>query len=399
MPDLIKLLACFALIIILLRRKLRVGSVLLLASMALMALYMMPPRAGVASALEVLSAPRTWEFLLALVFIRIFEMTLRENNVLAQMTEAAKGILRNKKAVIVSMPLLIGMLPSIGGAYFSAPMVADATSDTDMQGEEKAFVNYWFRHPWEMVLPLYPGVLLASAVSGVPLGTLVLSNLPMALGMALVGFWASMRGVRGAVQGQAPGARGLWAFFPVALVLGLVMGLNVPAYIAFIVTVAGLQIHYRYGVKRVVEGLRYGFSADVVLLVFGVLLFKQTLEDSGAVQGMSHALSGAGIPLVSILIALPLLTGLLTGLTVGFVGASFPLLMGLPGGDALGAVVLAFASGYAGVLMSPVHVCLILTREYFDSTWRGIYRRMAAPVAVVLLIGIAEYLIFARFLS
>ena len=51
------------------------------------------------------------------------------------------------------MPMLIGMLPSLGGAYFSAPMVKEATSGIHMSQEEKAFINYWFRHPWEYHSP------------------------------------------------------------------------------------------------------------------------------------------------------------------------------------------------------------------------------------------------------
>jgi hypothetical protein len=73
--------------------------------------------------------------------------------------------------------MLIGMLPSLGGAYFSAPMVKEATSGIHMSQEEKAFINYWFRHPWEYILPLYPGILLASAVSNIPLYNLMKANM------------------------------------------------------------------------------------------------------------------------------------------------------------------------------------------------------------------------------
>ncbi len=111
------------------------------------------------------------------------------------MTEATQTLLNNRKLSILSMPLIIGMLPSLGGAYLSAPMVDSATKNLNMSKEEKAFINYWYRHPWELILPLYPGIVLASAVSDVPLRKLILLNLPVAVILFITGLFLSMRGV------------------------------------------------------------------------------------------------------------------------------------------------------------------------------------------------------------
>ncbi|MFO0751887.1 MAG: DUF401 family protein [Thermodesulfovibrionales bacterium] len=78
--------------------------------------------------------------------------------------------------------------------------------------------------------------------------------------------------------------------------------------------------------------VRYGFARDVVVLIFGVMLFKFAMENSGAVLGLSHAFTESGIPLLPILVVLPFAGGLLTGHTLGFVGSSFPLLVSLAGG-------------------------------------------------------------------
>ena len=68
-----------------------------------------------------------------------------------------------------------------------------------------------------------------------------------------------------------------------------------------------------------------------------------------------------------IFFALPFIVGLLTGLTVGFVGATFPIITAMMGGHPdPGAVTFAFASGFAGVMLSPTHLCLLLTVQYFQ---------------------------------
>jgi len=71
--------------------------------------------------------------------------------------------------------------------------VKEATSGINMSQEEKAFINYWFRHPWEFILPLYPGVLLASAVSNIPLYNLITANMVYAFLLLVTGFLFAMR--------------------------------------------------------------------------------------------------------------------------------------------------------------------------------------------------------------
>jgi integral membrane protein (TIGR00529 family) len=231
-------------------------------------------------------------------------------------------------------------------------------------------------------------------VSGIELRNLILANLSYALVMAAVGFAFSMRGVRG--PGGAPAGvsgKGLASFIPIGLVLALVVALHVELHVALLIATAGLLAFYRYGPKGVLRALRHGLSLDVIVLIVGVMLFKGVMESSGAVEGLSLYFSGTGIPLMPMLFLLPFATGMLTGLTIGFVGSTFPLLVSLAGGSALGAVSFAFASGFMGVLLSPVHVCLVLTREYFKAEMGGMYRRMLLPTAIVLSVAAAEYFI------
>lgn len=393
MHDISRLALTFAFIVLLLRKKLGIGWVMLAGSGALALLYGVPPASALRTALDVFTDGVTLKLLLALSFIRIFELVLRKRNILSEMMEAAKGLLRSKKAVIVSMPLLIGMLPSVGGAYFSAPMVEESTKDLKMSGEEKAFINYWYRHPWEFILPLYPGVLLASAVSGLKLSSLILANLACASVMAMTGFFLSMKGAGGLPETRL-NKKGLWSFAPVASVLLLVVALGMELHTALMVVVAGLFIFYRYSPSEILEALRYGFSLEVFVLIGGVLLFKGMMETAGAVEGLSRTFSAWGIPLLPMLFMLPFLTGLLTGITIGFIGATFPLLSSMAGEGALYAMSFAFISGFMGVLLSPVHVCLVLTKEYFRADMGGIYRRLLPATAAVFAVAVAQYLVF-----
>ena len=83
---------------------------------------------------------------------------------------------------------------------------------------------------------------------------------------------------------------------------------------------------------------------------------------------------------------------------MGFAGTSFPLVAGLlaaPGSGMhpLSTAVLAFSSGYAGMMLSPLHLCLILTRKYFSEGSAGVYRHIIPCATAVWLAAFAMFLV------
>ena len=105
------------------------------------------------------------------------------------------------------------------------------------------------------------------------------------------------------------------------------------------------------------------------------------------------------IPRISIylvLIILPFIIGVSTGITMAFVGITFPILLPFftTGDYPMIAFMLAYAGGYAGVMLSPVHLCLVLTAEYFKADLGAVYREVVKPVSVVLGFALVTYLVF-----
>ncbi|HWR58704.1 MAG TPA: DUF401 family protein [Thermodesulfovibrionales bacterium] len=406
MIDILKVSLVFVVLLIFLRFKWNVGYVLLIASALLAALYQMSFPVMVSTIKSAVTDPMTVQFFFALTLIRVFEMVLREKHVLARMTESSRSLLRRKKAVIISMPLLIGLLPSVGGAYFSAPMVDESTRGLKMTPEEKGFINYWFRHPWEYVLPLYPGILLAAAISGLEVRSLILANATYAVLIFATGFLFSMRNIKminsaGPVESkesevQVPSslrASGLVSFLPLVMVLLFVVLFQIQLHYSLGITILGLFVFYKFGGGEIYRVLKHGFAMEIIVLIFGAMAFKFSMENSGAVVRLSRYFTEQGIPLLPVLFALPFVSGLLTGLTVGFVGSTFPLLISLAGGVHINQIAFAFVSGYTGVLLSPVHMCLVLTREYFKADVWGMYRKMLPACGIILGAALAGYLV------
>jgi hypothetical protein len=392
--DLLKIFSVLIIILFLLRKKLNISYVMLIAAFILILLYLMPLDSIWKTCKGAALNSATIKLIFALSFIRIFEKVLREHAILTQMMNAVKAIFKNRKIVASSMPLLIGLLPSIGGAYFSAPMVAEATNDTKMSPEEKGFVNYWLRHPWEYILPLYPGILLASAISKIELRDLIIVNLSYAAFMMITGYIFGMHGAKGIIKTEERlSKKGIWSFVPITAVLLLVVLFHIELHYALIAAVIALFIFYRYNLKAIIACLKHGFSLEVIILILSIMLFKEAMENSGAVKNISGFLVQEGIPTLPILFLLPFVTGLLTGITIGFVGSTFPLILSIAGTTSIAAISFAFASGFLGVLLSPVHICLVLTREYFKADLWGMYKMMIPAGLIVFCAAIVEYLI------
>ena len=204
MTDLLKIGAAFALIVFLLRLRWNLGLVMLRGSVFLGSLYLIGPvqQARIIIALGI--DPVTINLVTGLVLIMVLENIIRKRGVLKRMMEAVVNVARDRRVAMAVLPGVIGLLPSAGGAAFSAPMVQEAAADADMRPERKAFVNYWFRHIWEYISPLYPGVVLAAAVTKTPINALLLSQLPLPIAVVGVG---ALLGFRGTAVGTIEGKR------------------------------------------------------------------------------------------------------------------------------------------------------------------------------------------------
>lgn len=394
MLDILKVLFIFIFILFLLRRKIFIGYAFLISSILFLLFYKVDLISLPKVILNAVTSHTFINLFFSLTLIKSFENALRHTGLMVKMTEFSQRFVNNKKISIISMPLVIGMLPSLGGAYLSAPMVDSSTKNTSMSQEEKAFINYWYRHPWELVLPLYPGIVLAAAVSGIPLGNLILYNLPVFVLFFIAGFFFSMRGIISEKSDKSciEKTGNFISFFPLISVLLTVIILKIDLSLALLINIFLLSIWFRLGIRDTFSILKYGFTKDVFLLVLGVIIFKELLQHSGAVGGVSNAIANLGIPPTFVFIFLPFIVGLITGISVGFVGSTFPLLMHIKN-MTTDEISLAFVSGYVGVLLSPLHLCLILTRDYFRADMTGLYRRIIPATVIVFISALIEFAI------
>ena len=355
--------------------------------------------------------------------ILVLSHTLEKSGQMARLLDAFKGLIQKPKINLVIFPALIGLLPMPGGAIFSAPMVKTLGQGHRLSEAQLSYINYWFRHIWEYWWPLYPGILLTTALANIDLWRLVVLSAPLTLVAVLAGYWP-LRGAVPALEKQVR-RKAILPFFkelaPIAFVI--IFGVTIgslfsgifPAPMRPIAKEAGLILALFIALFWVWQANRMDWTTrrnivqnpallKMVYMVAAILIFGGILEDSHAVDQVSDEMLRWQIPLMPITMLLPFLVGTVAGITIAFVGTTFPILISLIDtmghhGLMLPYLMLALASGFAGVLVSPLHLCFLLSNEYFQTTLLHVYRLMRVPLLALLIGAVAYFLMLCYWMG
>ncbi len=415
LPAVVRILLVFILILVLIKRRWSLGNAFLTGSITLGLIFGMLPAVLVKAIFLALVHPKTLSLAAVVSLILVLSHSLEKSGQMARLLENYKGLVQRPRLNLVVFPALIGLLPMPGGAIFSAPMVKNLGAAHQLSGATLSYINYWFRHIWEYWWPLYPGILLTTALAGIDLWRLVIYSMPLTLVAAAVGYWP-LRGhkINGGQGGRSKPIRPfLKELAPVAFVI--VFGLGLGTVFSALMPPAGRPVAKEAGliaallaaivlvwrrnrmpVRTCMNLLTQPAMMKMIYMVAGILIFKGVLEDSGAVERLSREMLDWQIPLISIAMLLPFIVGLVGGITIAFVGATFPILVSLVHslGQAdlmLPYMMLALVSGFAGVLISPLHLCLLLSNEYFETDLVAVYHCLWVPVSALLAGGIGYF--------
>jgi uncharacterized protein len=420
--PLLKLFLVFILLVLLLLRKVSIGTSILLGSVALGLLFRLEPREWIRSALSGLTDPKLLYLACIVALILVLSDVMEKTGQSSRLMNGLSRFLLWRRLKLSFFPALIGLLPMPGGALFSAPMVGTAADGLPISGEQKVMINYWFRHIWELIWPLYPGIILASSMAGVPLVSLLALTWPSLLITLALGWWFFLRP---AVLKLPPPRESTDEMpRPAAVLLvsmPLVLALAGSLLFEGLITLSGVGVPYEWGLLLglglgIAESGRCNRLGPVALfrlvskrhlsrmlyLVLCIFVFKGILENGGVVGELGTVMRGESA-LMFVALVLPMLVGLISGISMAFVGSTFPLIMALmaqspeTSGD-LTYIVLALFAGFTGVLASPVHVCLVLTCEYFHVPLSRIWRLLLPPCALFLLLGSAYILVLRSML-
>ena len=393
MWDLLKLGLILGLTIYLLTRKWDLGLILLIDSLLMGALYLYPVLDLLRSIGLGLIAAETLQLCGAVLLVLVLAELLRRTESMLKMVNALQVLVPDARIVLAIIPTVIGMMPMIGGAMFSAPMVNGLGTRLKVSPWRKTFVNYWFRHSMEYVFPLYQSLLLVAAMLGVSVYTFMGASFPLSL-VALVGgvLWGLVGIPRPAREVQTTGEqRAAWrdlavGTWPLLLVILLVVVLELNMLISLGAVCLLLAAVKRIGPRKWWDVLKRSVPLKTFSAILGVMVFKRVMEDAGAVQAIPAALAALGLPNLLVAFLVPFVIGLLTGTPPAAMALGVPVVAPLLDPARIYLVaggVWMFVGCFSGVLLSPLHLCLALTREYFGAEWGDLYKRIVPATALI----------------
>jgi hypothetical protein len=408
----LKILAILGLLYFLVRQKWALSIVLAVCTVATAVLFLMPPAKFALTLWGTFTSYDTLKLLWIVAFIEMLSGCLREGGALGKMVESLRGMISDSRLTMAMLPALIGFLPMPGGALFSAPLMEPLADEAGLSPEKKTFVNYWFRHVWEYTFPLYPGLLLSATVLGVDIKRLITFQIPLSITAIVAGAIFGIAGIK-RVPGSDRFSRPLLeqagmflqGFWPVLfIVVGIFVipwqkilpGIVFDPLMVFLPVTVILFGWPTLGTRKFLRTCANYLDFRLPLTILAVLVFKDMINASGAVDQLSRTLQGWGVPPLFLFLVLPALIGYLTGITHSFVSVAFPLLMpfivGTAGGGAdLSKVQLAYTSGFIGVILSPVHLCLILSNDYFHADLGKVIKMLYLPVTLLVAVSLVIF--------
>ena len=413
MYALISMAAALALLVVLLRLKVKLGRAMVLAAVGLAVLLGVSPTEFWQAAVEEwndkpLSQTTAYLFvaLTALVIlVNVLGVAMRETGVSQRLVSALQGLFRSRRVALAAIPMMMGMLPTPGGIMLSAPMVRDLGDHIGIDRSHSAAVNFFFRHQWETVWPLFPAVPLIQSMFGISAFALISHNIAITLAGTLAGtVFLLLRGIPAKDRQTNPKSgfsdnlrHFAGAFWPIVLVAALYAAFNIPPAIGVLAAIVAFLAFHRVSVDRCNKIFKQGVNLDFAFLVAGALLFKLNLEAGQAVDSVVAFLTEMNVPPYLLIFLLPMLVGFLTGLTMPSVAITFPFLMPFIGTGAeakVGLETLAFSGLVCGLLTTPVHLCMALSASYFETSLVKVVVRVIGPVLFIAAAGIVMAIFF-----
>jgi hypothetical protein len=323
-----------------------------------------------------------------------------------QETEAIKKLIDSlrtffsKGGTLGVIPAVYGLMPVPGGALFSAPMIDEEGEKYKLDKNQKNFLNVWFRHIWFPIYPISSAMILicSEKFSNINIYHLILVNIPAFIASIIIGIIYLKKFIKKTSIQQTKSEKnytGLIYLLPPIVPLffyGVLQFFDFPQIRSFLIGVVFsiilLYFLIKISFKEYIQIIKKSITWKLALAIFGIMIFREMFDVSKANILIADMIGRLPVPALLIIIVIPLLLGLLTGYNLGAIALSYFLVepfFSFTGINIIGLTSIIFISSLVGYLISPIHLCNVLSSEYLKTDTTRMYK-MYIPAAISLLI-------------
>lgn len=301
-------------------------------------------------------------------------------------------------ASLLLIPLIVGLLPMPGGALISAVMLTNLVKKFNVKPEKATYVNYWFRHPWVTVWPLYPSFVIGATIVNAPFFEIFRATYPIALIAILSGFlvtWGFKRVEIRFYPSWRNFSKMIYSFYPVIIVALASLVFKLDLLLTLVLSLAILYTHKRLSFADLKSIFRKAIDAKIIALIFAVMIYKGLIEYTSSAEIFFQHLNDWNFSPAVASFLLSFVIGFSTGVEISYGSIALPLLTKFTG---VGAIVyknlmLVFGAGYLGVMLSPLHLCLVFSSEYYKASLFKVYRDLLPTGILAAFLLILTYLL------
>lgn len=393
--EVIKLIAVFAVIILVLKLKKPLWLALSCGALAVVPLYGLS-LAGTARvvARSVVSADTL--ILVGNIYLITFLQRMMEHMGHLELAQKSlSGLFNNRRVNASVAPMFVGLLPSPGAIFIAGSMVNSACGDL-LPAEDRAFTASYFRHISESFMPTYAFILFGCQLSGVPVNAFVLGMVPMVALLIFLGYWFELRRLP-RETGLPPGEdrktdlrnllRSLWG---IAAVIVLILAFDLPVCAAILLVMIAYFVVNRFTLAAVRPYIRSSFEPGIIVNTFILMIFRNLLTEAGVIELLPGLFVGLPVPPFVVFFLIFFCCTMIAGSTATITLCTPLAFATIPGGG-LPLMVLLMSCTYAAMQLSPAHICLFLCCDYFKIGVGALMRKTLPVIAVFYLLLFPYY--------
>lgn len=353
--------------------------------------------------------PLTVELLLAILFISILGYLMDQLGYMNQMIEALENVLRSVKLTILLTPAIVGTLLVTGGALMSCPMVETLGNRIGLSNDKKATVNLIFRHGLYFVYPLSPPMILAIKLGGFDPWSFIRLMLPMSVAMYFVGYFIFLKDIEVEPLPKITIKeyfnnllKFLYFTSPIIISVVGVFVLNIKFHYSLALGILLLIFIQEIDLlmnnaqrKNVFKLIPKGISLKMLLAIFGIMYFKNIVGSLDALNMTLNHFINSGFPIEMIILFSAALISYTLASTQPGIAILFPLILPLASTMDMKLLygMFIYVSAFMFYYASPLHMCQVLTLEYFDVSIKKLYKNYKIILPVVYIVMITMYVI------
>ena len=408
MLNIVGLIIAFALIIFLLRKRGNYGlSMILGATIVALSSYQSLPIWKIPTVFwKTVVSKDTITLTISVVLIGVLANAMKETGGIERLIDSLETKVPAEGRMII-LPAIFGLLPIYGGALMSAPYVDKDREKIIMEQHTKTFLNLWYRHVVFIIYPLSTALIFISEKTlGGEIHQIILIQIPAFLLSLLAGSVPLLKSRRvnpNLANQEKSGEEHTYTqifvnFLPIFVTIILFISLT---YIFRTSSFVSLVASIPFGIvtslllaktpkREIKEIVKNGFSMEHALAVVGVMIFYKTIQSSGLCDVLSSYIQQLSLPISSLIVLASFSMGLAIGENFSAAVLSYAILEPIVGGSlSLPMGSLLYISTWIGHLLSPVHLCVALSYEYFKPDFAKFYKLYIPPALLILAIWTA----------